>query len=125
VLFVDFGSDSRKIAPNVTLTGALWNWAPVMIDMAEAVHDGTWDDYPGQDWWYGLEKYGVKLGPMSDRIPEEVKSLVEESTTTIVEGQLEVFPGVCDKELSGIDQFEPNVVAGGEGTEGKNNLSAH
>jgi basic membrane protein A len=125
VLFVDFGSDSRKIAPNVTLTGALWNWAPVMIDMAEAVHDGTWDDYPGQDWWYGLEKYGVKLGPMSDRIPEEVKSLVEERTTTIVEGQFEVFPEVCDKELRGIDQFEPNVVAGGEGTEGKNNLSAH
>ena len=110
VHFIGFGSDSGKVAPSVTLTGALWNWAPVMIDIAEAVRNGSWDDYPGQDWWYGLEEGGVKLGPMSDEIPEEVKSLVEERKAEIIEGEFEVFPEMTDEELREIDQFESNVV---------------
>lgn len=112
VLFIGFGSDSRKIAPNVTLTGALWNWAPVMIDIAEAVHNGTWDEHPSQDWWYGLKEGGVKLAPLSDQVSNEVKSLVEEKKAAIIEGEFEVFPGMRDEELREIDQFEPNVVVG-------------
>jgi basic membrane protein A len=112
VLFIGFGSDSRKIAPNVTLTGALWNWAPVMIDIAEEVHDGTWDEHPGQDRWYGLEEDGVKLAPLSDKIPDDVKSLVEEKKAAIIEGKFEVFPGMSNEALRKIDQFEPNVVVG-------------
>jgi len=112
VLFIGFGSDSRKIALNVTLTGALWNWAPVMIDIAEAVHDGTWDEHPDQDWWYGLEEDGVKLAPLSDQVSNEVKSLMEEKKAAIVEGEFKVFPAMTDEELREIDQFESNVVVG-------------
>ena len=109
VNFIGFGSDSRKIAPNVTLTSAIWNWAPIMIDIAEDVHNGTWDEYPGQDWWYGLEQDGVKFGPMSDRIPDDIKILAEDRRAAIAEGEFEVFPEMTDGELRVLDQFELNV----------------
>jgi basic membrane protein A len=109
VFFIGFGSDSRKIAPNVTLTGALWNWAPIMVDIAEEVHNGTWDEYPSQDWWYGLEQDGVKLAFLSDRIPDDVKSLVEEKKAAIAEGEFEVFPGMTDEVLRNLGQFELDV----------------
>ncbi|KQC16375.1 MAG: hypothetical protein APR56_07735 [Methanosaeta sp. SDB] len=112
VLYIGFGSDSSKIAPNVTLTGALWNWSPLMIDIAEAVHDGTWNEHPGQDWWYGLEEDGVRLAPLSDQVPEDLKRLVEEKKAAIVTGELEVFSEMSDEELREMDWFEPNVVAG-------------
>ena len=112
VLFIGFGSNSSKIAPNVTLTGALWNWAPLMIEIAKAVHDGTWEDRPGQDWWYGLEEDGVRLAPLSDQVPDDLKILVEEKKAAIVASELEVFPEMNDEELREMDWFKPNVVTG-------------
>jgi basic membrane protein A len=112
VLYIGFGSDSSKIAPNVTLTGALWNWAPLMIDIAEAAHDGTWEERPDQDWWYGLKENGVRLAPLSDQVPGDLKSLVEEKKVAIVAGEFEVFPETSDEELRKMDWFEPNVVVG-------------
>ena len=112
VLFIGFGSDPSRIAPNVTLTGALWNWAPVMIEIAEAVHNGTWNERPGQDWWSGLLEDGVRLAPLSDQVPDDLKSLVEAKKAAIIEGEFEVFPGMNDEELREIDWFEPNMVVG-------------
>jgi len=110
VYYISFGSDMRRFAPHVFLTGTLWNWAPIMTDIVRAVHDGTWDEHPGQDWWYGLAEGGVKLAPFSDLVPDDVKELVEAKKQAIIEGQVEVFPGMTDGELREIYYFEGNVV---------------
>ncbi len=110
VYFISFGSDMRRFAPHVFLTGTVWNWTPIMTDIVEAVHNGTWNEYPGQDWWYGLAKGGVKLAPFSDLVPDDVKEMVEEKKQAIIEGEFKVFPGMTDEELRKIYYFESNVV---------------
>ena len=110
VYYISFGSDMRMFAPHVFLTGTVWNWAPIMSDVVKAVREGTWDEYPGQDWWYGLAEGGVKLAPFSDLVPEDVREMVEEKKQAIIEGEFEVFPGMTDEELREIYYFESNVV---------------
>jgi basic membrane protein A len=110
VNYISFGSDMRRFAPHVFLTGTVWNWAPIMSDVVKAVREGTWDEHPGQDWWYGLAEGGVKLAPFSDLVPGDVREMVEKKKQAIVEGEFEVFPGMTDEELREIYYFEPNVV---------------
>ena len=110
VYYISFGSDMKRFAPHVFLTGTVWNWAPIMTDIVEAVHNGTWNEHPGQDWWYGLAEGGVQLAPFSDLVPEDVVGMVEEKKQAIIEGKLEVFPGMTDEELREIYYFEPNII---------------
>lgn len=99
-----------QFAPHVFLTDEVWNWTSVMTDIVEAVHNGTWDEYLGQDWWYDLAEGGVKLAPFSDLVPDDLRTIVKEEEQAIIEGKFEVFPGVTDEELREIYYSEPNVV---------------
>ncbi len=110
VCYISLNSNLKMFAPQVFLTGAVWNWAPVMTDIVKAVREGTWDEYPDQDWWYGLAEGGVELAPFSDLVPEAVREMVEEKKQAIIEGEFEVFPGITDEELREIYYFDPNVV---------------
>ncbi len=110
VYFISYHSDMRRFAPHVFLTGVVWNWTPIMTDIVKAVHEGTWNEYPGQDWWYGLAEGGVELAPFSDLVPDDVREKVEEKKQALIEGEFEVFPGMTDEELREIYYFEPNVV---------------
>ena len=81
-----------------------------MTDIVRDIHNGTWDQHPGQDWWYGLDKGGVELAPFSDLVPEDVREIVEKKKRAIIDGSFEVFPGMLDEELREIYYFESNVV---------------
>ncbi len=120
-----WGSGVKKETPNAGIyygrmyeakflvgmvAGAVWNWAPIMIDIVRAVHEKTWYEYPAQDWWYGLSKEGVKLAPFSDLVPERIRKMIEEKKQAIIKGEFKVFPGMSDKELREIYHFESNVV---------------
>jgi basic membrane protein A len=110
VYFISFGADMRKFAPHAFLTGTVWNWAPIMTDIVKAVHNRTWDEHPGQDWWYGLAEGGVKLASFSDLVPNKVRKMIEKKKEEIIKGEFEVFPGMSDKKLRKIYYFESNVV---------------
>ena len=110
VYFISYHSDMRRFAPDVFLTGVVWNWTPIMTDIVKAVREGTWDEHPGQDWWYGLAEGGVRLAPFSDSVPDDVREMVEEKEQEIIEGEFEIFPGMTDEELREIYYLEPNVV---------------
>jgi basic membrane protein A len=110
VYYISFGSDMRRFAPHVFLTGTVWNWAPIMSDIVKTVREGTWDEHPGQDWWYGLAEGGIELAPLSDLVPDDVREMVEQRKQAIIAGEFEVFPGMTDEELREIYYLEPNVV---------------
>jgi basic membrane protein A len=112
VYYISFGSDMRRFAPHVFLTGTVWNWSPVMTDIVKAVRNGTWDTRPGQDWWYGLSEGSIRLAPFSDLVPDGngIRKVVEKKKRAIIEGKLEVFPGMSDKDLRAIYYFESNIV---------------
>lgn len=108
--FISFGSDVGRFSPRVYLTGAVWNWQPIMTDIAESVHNGTWDSHPGQEWWYGLAEGGVELAPFGDKVPEDVRSSVVEKQKDIVQKRLTIFPGLSDEKLKEMYYLESNVV---------------
>jgi branched-chain amino acid transport system substrate-binding protein len=110
VYYISYHSDMRRFAPHVFLTGTVWNWAPIMTDIVKAVREGTWDERPGQDWWYGLAEGGVKLAPFSNLVPDDVREMVEQKKQAIIAGNFEVFPGMTDEELREIYYFESNIV---------------
>jgi basic membrane protein A and related proteins len=108
--FISFGSDVGRFSPHVYLTGAVWNWEPIMTDIVESVHNGTWDSHAGQDWWYGLAEGGVELAPFGKLVPGNVRSLVDKKQKEIVQKKLVIFQGLSDEELKTMYYFEPNVV---------------
>jgi basic membrane protein A len=108
--FLSCGSNTARFFPHVFLTGAVWNWEPIMTDIVEAVHNGTWAAHPGQDWWYGLAEGAVELAPFSDLVPVDLRWLVEEKQKAIRRGELEIFPGMSNQDLLKMHYLEPNVV---------------
>ncbi len=110
IYFISFGSDVGRFSPRVYLTGAVWNWQPIMTDIVESVHDNSWDSRPGQEWWYGLAEGGVELAPFGDKVPDNVRSLVGEKQKDIVQKKMAIFPNIRDEELKTMYYLEPNVI---------------
>ncbi len=110
VCYISLNSNLRRFAPHVFLSGAVWNWTPVMSDIVKAVREGRWSEYPGQDWWYGLAKGGIKLAPFSDLVPENVKKMIEEKKEAIINKEWEIFPGMSDEKLREMYYLEENVL---------------
>lgn len=109
--FISCGSNTARFFPHVFLTGAVWNWEPIMTDIVEDVHNGTWAAHPGQNWWYGLAEGAVELAPFSDMVPVDIKRQVEEKQKAISRGELDIFPGMSDQDLLKMHYLEPNVVS--------------
>ncbi|RQW80881.1 MAG: BMP family ABC transporter substrate-binding protein [Methanothrix sp.] len=107
--FISFGSDVGRFSPRVYLTGAIWNWEPIMTDIVESVHNGTWSAHPSQEWWYGLAEGGVRLAPFSKLVPGNIRSFVDKMQEEIVQKELAIFPGMSDEELKTMYYLEPNV----------------
>lgn len=108
--FISCGSNTARFFPHVFLTGAIWNWEPIMTDIVEEVHNGTWASHPGQDWWYGMAEGAVELAPFSDLVPTDTRKLVEGKQKAVSSGELEIFPGMSDQDLLKMHYLEPNVV---------------
>lgn len=108
--FISFGSNTARFFPHVFLTGAVWNWEPIMTDIAESVHNGTWSSRTQQDWWYGMADGAVELAPFSDLVPADCRKLVEEKKRDLANGKLDVFPGMSDEEKLKMNYLEHNVI---------------
>ncbi|WP_238654923.1 BMP family ABC transporter substrate-binding protein [Paenibacillus piscarius] len=83
-------SDMSKYAPDSYLTNPVWNWGPYYVKAVQSVMDGTWksEQYSG-DMADGM----VELAPFGNKVPDDVKQLVEDAKAKIISGELEVFTG--------------------------------
>lgn len=83
-------SDMSQYAPDNYLTNPVWNWGPYYVKAVQAVMDGTWksEQYSG-DMADGM----VELAPFGNKIPDDVKKLVEDAKSKIISGELDVFTG--------------------------------
>lgn len=83
-------SDMSKYAPDNYLTNPVWNWGPYYVKAVQSVMDGTWksEQYSG-DMADGM----VELAPLGNKVPEDVKKLVEDAKAKIISGGLDIFTG--------------------------------
>lgn len=103
---IGYNTDMRSFAPNAFLTAPVWNWGPLYSKIAREVQDGTWK--PESIWW-GMQQDLVRLAPLNDKIPAEVKKLVAEKTEAIKTGKLHPFTGPI-KDQKGEIQVAAGVI---------------
>ncbi len=83
-------SDMSKYAPDNYLTNPVWNWGPYYVKAVQSVMDGTWksEQYSG-DMTDGM----IDIAPFGNKVPDDVKKLVEDAKAKIISGDLDVFTG--------------------------------
>ncbi len=122
-LAIGYDSDGSAFAPDAFLTAPVWDWTVIYREVAQEVRDGSWETV---DYWDGMGSGVVKLTPLSDKVPAEVKAEIEAATRSIVDGETVVFAGPwrrqdgseayaegatpSDKELLAMDYFAEGVV---------------
>lgn len=85
-----YDSDMTKFSPKYHLTAPMWNWGIIYVQIAKAVHAGTWKN---DQIWPGMESGVVTLAPFNKAIPANVVSLVKKKRAAIESGKLKVFQG--------------------------------
>ena len=108
---IGYNSDMRSFAPNAFLTAPVWNWGPLYAKTAQEVKDGTWKS---ESIWWGMQQELVQLAPLSDKVPADVKALVEEKTAAIKSGKLHPFAGPIKGQKGEIQVAAGSVAADGD-----------
>ncbi len=85
-----FHHDASAAAPNSWLTGASWNWGPVMAQLVAEIRDGS---YRSSIMLAGLEAGWVKLAPFGQAAPEDTKALLLETVDGLRNGSISPFTG--------------------------------
>ncbi len=89
-LSIGYDSDMAQFVGDTVLTSPIWNWAPKYVDIVKKVQDGTYES----EAYYGHFKDGIfDLAPLSDRVPDDVKQLVEQRKQEFIDGKFDVFCG--------------------------------
>ena len=120
---IGFQSDMQAFAPTSMLTSAIWNWGEMYGRIIEQLDQGDEQRPPR---WLGLREGVVGLAPISERVPDDLKRLVQEREREIIEGRLSVFTGpirdvdgdvripegrvMADSQLQTIDYLVQGVV---------------
>lgn len=87
---IGYNTDMSSMVPGAWLTAPVWNWGAVYTKAAEQVHNGTWKS---EQIWGGIEEGIVDLSPMSDLVPADVQTIVNDTRSKIISGELKVFAG--------------------------------
>jgi basic membrane protein A len=120
---IGYDSDMSQFVGDTVLTSPIWNWGPYYVERTKAVMDGTWQTH---QYWGGMKDGIVDLAPLSDRVPDDVKALVEEWKQKILSEEWDVFTGpingqngelsipagmsMTDEEMLSVDWFVEGVV---------------
>lgn len=87
---IGYHSDMSAYAPNYSLTAAVWNWGSYYVETVKSVMNKTWKS---NAYWGGADTGIIALAPISNKVPADVKKLVEEKQEAIKTGKLDIFAG--------------------------------
>jgi len=119
---IGYDSDMSAFVGDTVLTSPIWNWGIKYVDIVKKVMDGT---YTAESYYGGMDEGIVDLAPLSPRVPDNIKQLVETYKEAIkakkwdvfcgpikgANGVLVVAEGKCltDPELLSMDYFVEGV----------------
>ena len=96
---IGYHSDMSLFAPTATLTSAVWNWMPVYLEAATALHEGRW--LPDQRWWR-IDDGVVGLAPLAKDLPAGLAARVDQARAALANGSLQIFEGPIRDRRGGI-----------------------
>lgn len=85
---VGYNSDQSASAPKAVLTCPIWLWGPFYAQTVQQVIDGTWAT---SQFWGGWVDGIVGLSPISDLVPEEVRTEAEAEAAKFQSGEQTIF----------------------------------
>jgi basic membrane protein A and related proteins len=122
-LSISYNSPMLDIVGDSVLTGPVWDWGIKYIDIVNRIMAGT---YTSESYWGSMNDGVVGLAPYSDRVPQDVRQLVQEKQQLILAGEWDVFCGpvigangnlvveagkcLTDGEMLSMDYFVEGVV---------------
>ncbi len=96
VMTVGYHADLQKFAPKGYLTGMMWNWGPLYVQIAKSVLNNTWK--PG-NYRYEMKDDYAKLSPFGPKVPAKVRQEALSAVDKIKNGSLSVFQGpIIDRD---------------------------
>lgn len=118
-----FHYDASAAAPNYWITGATWNWGPIMAQVIHEIRTGV---YQSSVKLAGIEAGWAKLAPFGESVPEETQKLVLDAVEGLRDGSISPFTGpiydqdgeiriaegetATDEYLQGVDWLVQGVV---------------
>lgn len=91
-----YHSDMSKYGPTAHLTATTHHWGEFYIDTVRQVLAGEWTPV---NVWGGYAEGMIKLAPLNDAIPEEVKARIAELEAGLTDGSFHPFTGpVVDQD---------------------------
>ena len=85
-----FHYDASAAAPNYWITGATWNWGPIM---AQVVHEIRTGIYQSSVKLAGIDAGWAKLASFGDGVDEETQRLVLDTVEGLRDGSISPFTG--------------------------------
>lgn len=105
VMTVGYHADSSSLAPEGWITGSVWNWPDLFVDMVQTAVDGSFKGSIYDGKFRGtLADDVVQLAPFGKNVPEDVKAAVEEAKAKLISGELHPFAGPV-KDQAGTVRF--------------------
>lgn len=120
---IGYQSDMSTFAPSSILTSAVWNWGEMYDQIIDRLSDGDVQLRPA---WLGLREGVVDLAPISSRVPDDLKRLVQQRQREMIEGRLDALTGpirdvegnlrvlkgrvMTDRELHAMDYLVEGVI---------------
>ena len=91
-----FHYDASAAAPNYWITGATWNWGPIM---AQIIHEIRTGEYQSSVKLAGIEAGWARLAPFGSAVPDDTQQLVLDTVEGLRDGSIQPFTGpIYDQE---------------------------
>jgi simple sugar transport system substrate-binding protein len=119
-----YHSDMAKYGPKAHLTATTHLWGDYYVKTVKEVQAGTWKP---TNIWGGYKEGMVKLAPLNDAIPEELRNRIMDMEKQMADGSLHAFAGpvvnqagetivpagsnMTDKQLSSMNYYLEGVVS--------------
>ena len=85
-----FHYDASAAAPNRWLTGAAWNWGPIMAQIIHEIRTGV---YQSSVMLAGIDAGWARLSEIGSAVPEETRQLVLDTVDGLRNGSISPFTG--------------------------------
>ncbi len=118
-----FHYDASAAAPNYWITGATWNWGPIMAQVVHEIRTGV---YRSSVKLAGIDAGWAKLAPFGSGVDEETRQLVLNTVEGLRDGTISPFTGpiydqdwevriaagetATDEYLQGVDWLAQGIV---------------
>jgi basic membrane protein A and related proteins len=90
VLGIGCSADLSKQAPKAWLTGQVFNWGPLYVQIVDSVIKHSWKP---ENQIFGMKEGYIGLGPFGSAVNSKMKSEAMEIVRALIDGKLYIFQG--------------------------------